>query len=197
MNQPGQPVIRVSYDEAQAFCEWLSKKSGKTVRLPTEAEWEYACRAGTDTDMYYGETGADWSKFENFSDLAMLKQSFFFPVKPYAEHTTTMRYYSASMAIDNRFDDGQTIPDGTAMYAPNAWGLHDMLGNVQEWTSSLYKPYPYKAGDGREDPASREDRVVRGGAWSNVPRDAYAARRLHYPPWQRVMNVGFRVVVEK
>ncbi len=197
MNEPEQPVIRVSYDEAQAFCKWLSEKSGKTVRLPTEAEWEYACRAGTDTDMYYGEAGADWSKYENFSDLAMLKTGFFFPVKPYAKHTTTMRYYSASMAIDNSFDDDQALPGGTAMYQPNAWGLHDMLGNVQEWTSSVYKPYPYNADDGREAADSREDRVVRGGAWSNVPRDVTAGRRLHYPPWQRVFNVGFRVVVEE
>jgi formylglycine-generating enzyme required for sulfatase activity len=107
-----------------------------------------------------------------------------------------MRYLATPFALDPDHNDGVAAPEGTATHDPNAWGLHDMHGNVQEWTSSLYKPYPYRANDGRETRAGSELRVVRGGSWADRPRDARASIRRFYPPWQRVWNVGIRVVVE-
>jgi formylglycine-generating enzyme required for sulfatase activity len=191
LNRPEQPVVRVSWDEANAFCQWLSQKSGMKVRLPSEAEWEYACRAGTGDALNYGGLDDDFSKFENLSDLSFLRTGFFFPVRPYSTAQTSMRYYATPFALEPRFDDGQTLPQGVGMYQANRWGLHDMHGNVQEWTSSAYAPYPHKDG------ADGTDRVARGGAWNDRPRDARSAIRRHYPPWQRVHNVGIRVVVEE
>jgi formylglycine-generating enzyme required for sulfatase activity len=82
-------------------------------------------------------------------------------------------------------------------YRPNAWGLHDMHGNVWEWTRSSYKPYPYKADDARNDTTGDGPRVVRGGSWYDRPKRCRSAFRLSYPAWRKVYNVGFRVVLER
>ncbi|HNR29426.1 MAG TPA: SUMF1/EgtB/PvdO family nonheme iron enzyme, partial [Candidatus Hydrogenedentes bacterium] len=74
------------------------------------------------------------------------------------------------------------------------WGLHDMHGNVWEWTRSLYRGYPYEEGGGRNARSAEGRRVVRGGSWYDRPKRATAAYRLAYAPWQRVFNVGFRVI---
>lgn len=192
LNLPQQPVVRVSWEEAQAFCAWLSERTGRTVRLPTEAEWEYACRVGTGTALNYGSVEADFSPYENFADRALHEQAFFFPVKPYREWTTGMRYYSMPFALDARFSDGQTLPAEPGTLQPNTWGLCDMHGNVQEWTASPYRPYPSTSGEASD----AEEVVARGGSWMDRPQDARSAIRRPYASWQRVHNVGFRVVVE-
>jgi len=79
---------------------------------------------------------------------------------------------------------------------PNAWGLYDMHGNACEWTRTTYRPYPYKADDGRAHPSQAGRKVVRGGSWCDRPKRCRSAFRLSYPAWQRVHNVGFRVVCE-
>jgi formylglycine-generating enzyme required for sulfatase activity len=79
-------------------------------------------------------------------------------------------------------------------YAANPWGLFDMHGNVAEWTRSAHRPYPWRADDGRNNPAGEEDRVARGGSWYDRPERARSAFRQHYAPWQRVYNVGFRLI---
>ena len=197
LNLPEQPVIRVSWQEAQAFCAWLSERTGQRARLPTEAEWEYACRAGSDTDLHYGNMDADFSTVENLADRALLDQAYFFRVNKNREKRTSgSRYLATPFSLDARFDDGQTAPAGTGLLAANILGLHDMHGNVQEWTSSSYKAYPYQSDDGREQTDNDEQRVVRGGSWMDRPQDARAAIRRAYEPWRRVHNVGFRVVVE-
>jgi formylglycine-generating enzyme required for sulfatase activity len=81
-------------------------------------------------------------------------------------------------------------------YQPNAWGLRDMIGNAAEWTRSAYRPYPYNAGDGRDDPASAGTKVVRGGSWFDRPYRATVSYRMPYQPWQHVFDVGFRIIVE-
>ena len=83
-----------------------------------------------------------------------------------------------------------------ARYKPNAWGLHDMIGNAAEWTRSAYRPYPYDARDGRNDPAAAGTKAVRGGSWYDRPYRATASFRMHYQPWQPVFDVGFRIIVE-
>ena len=78
----------------------------------------------------------------------------------------------------------------------NAWGLNDMVGNVSEWTRSSYRPYPYRDDDGRNDDAGPERKVARGGSWADRPADAGSSVRRAYEPWQKVYDVGFRVIVE-
>ncbi|MHC4405792.1 MAG: formylglycine-generating enzyme family protein, partial [Planctomycetota bacterium] len=98
---------------------------------------------------------------------------------------------------DGRFDDGSFASVDVGGYRPNPWGLHDVHGNVWEWTRTAFRPYPYDEHDGRNDPAAAGERVVRGGSWYDRPKRCRSAFRLAYPPYQPVFNVGFRVVMEE
>jgi formylglycine-generating enzyme required for sulfatase activity len=111
------PVGNVSWNDAQKFCEWLSKKTGKQVRLPTEAEWEYACRAGTTTRFYTGDDPANLKGYANVPDEALRKKL--------GEHADPTVFFP--------FDDGYPFTAPVAHFKPNPWGLHDMLGNVFQW----------------------------------------------------------------
>jgi len=190
-NEPNQPVIRVSWDEATAFCRWLAERSGQAVALPTEAEWEYAARAGTDTPLPWGTPDADFSPWANVADasIQLLAVRGVNP-KPLKNAPPTMDF----VPREARFNDAQRIVCDVGTYRPNAWGLLDMHGNVAEWTRSAYRPYPYRD-DGRNAPTAAGDRVVRGGSWRDRPKRCRSAFRLNYPKWQKVFNVGFRVVV--
>ncbi|MDY0166929.1 MAG: SUMF1/EgtB/PvdO family nonheme iron enzyme [Thermoguttaceae bacterium] len=196
VNGPRQPVVRVSWRQAMAFCEWLSRRTGEYVTLPTEAQWEYACRAGTQTPFFYGDLDTDFSPFANLAD-AMLREFVCHPYKkdrtPYPEPSK----YDDWIPKDERFNDGGFLSEEVGRYRPNPWGLHDMHGNVAEWTLSAYRPYPYDDGDGRNHPNGPEPRVVRGGSWYDRPRNAPAAHRTAYRPYQPVYNVGFRVVIRE
>lgn len=175
---PKQPVIRVSWQESMAFCKWLSRKTGRRFTLPTEAQWEYACRAGSDTDMNYGGVAADFSKHANLSDARI--------------DTLTPRDSPKWIPSARGVNDGVVVTAEVGRYQPNAWGLHDMHGNVCEWTLSAYRPYPYKTDSGDAD----GKKVARGGSFYDRPKRARSAFRLGYPQWQRVFNVGFRVICE-
>ena len=193
-NRPNQPAVRISWREAMAFCRWLAKKTGPGApgfTLPTEAQWEYACRAGTATPFGFGPADSDFSKFANMADLSvrLLSVSGVNP-KPIKNPNPQQDF----IPKDERFDDGQKIVADVGKYQPNAWGLHDMHGNVAEWTLSVFKPYPYRDGDGRNTADAAGERVVRGGSWRDRPRRCTATFRLSYPSWQGVYNVGFRVV---
>ena len=182
INAADQPAVRVNWDQASAFCRWLSSRTGKRFRLPTEAEWEWACRAGTDTPCWYGTLDADFGPAANLADRSLQQLA----------RRDSPKWHPR----DERFDDGQLVTAAVGSYRPNAWGLFDMHGNVAEWTRSVYRPYPYDPGDGREAPQAQGTRTVRGGSWYDRPRRATSTFRLHYPAWQRVYNVGFRVVME-
>jgi len=177
-----QPVIRVTWQEAMAFCRWLSKKTGQTFSLPTEAQWEYACRAGTATPMNYGPVDADFSKHANFADQRLV--------------SLCRRDSPKWIPHIANVNDGDTITANYDRHQPNAWGLHDMHGNVSEWTRSTYKPYPYRDDDGRNAPAADGRKVVRGGSFYDRPKRGRSAFRLSYPSWQKVYHVGFRVMTE-
>ena len=182
INQPNQPVVRVTWNEAMAFCKWLSQKSGSKFSLPTEAQWEWACRAGTESPFFYGNRDTDFGKFANLAD-ASLNQLDRGDAPPWHPR-------------DRRFNDGCGVTTDIGRYEPNAWGLRNMIGNAAEWTLSSYRPYPYADTDGRNNPNTTEMKTVRGGSWFDRPFHTGSAARLPYQPWQAVYNVGFRVVCE-
>ncbi len=183
MEQPDQPVARVSWTEAQAFCAWLSQLTGRRCALPTEAQWEWACRAGSDAPLAYGGVDADFSKLANLADARLV--------------TLCRRDSPKWLPHIPGVNDGHVGPAGVGAYAANAWGLQNMHGNVAEWTRSAYAAYPYRADDGREGDAPALQKVVRGGSFYDRPSRARSAFRLAYPADWRVFNVGFRIVVEE
>jgi formylglycine-generating enzyme required for sulfatase activity len=193
VNGPLQPAVRLSWQQALAFCRWLSRLTGEAFRLPTEAQWEYACRAGTSTPFWYGTLQTDFSRFGNLADL-MLKE---FVCHPYMKDRVPFPNpgkYDDWIPKDERFNDGGFLSEDVGRWQPNPWGLADMHGNVAEWTGTSYRPYPYREDDGRNDLSLGESKVVRGGSWNDRPAAARSAARLAYRAYQPVFNVGFRVV---
>jgi formylglycine-generating enzyme required for sulfatase activity len=182
VNDPRQPVVRVRWDEARAFCDWLSETTGRTFRLPTEAEWEWACRAGSATDFSYGTAETDFGSHANLADATLERLAL----------KSSPKWHPR----DDRFSDGQLVTASVGSFEPNAWGLFDMHGNAAEWTATAYRPYPYDPADSRAAPGPADLVVVRGGSWYDRPKRATSSFRLGYPPWQCVYNVGFRVVME-
>ena len=164
------PVEQVSWDDAQEFCRKLSQKEGKTYRLPTEAEWEYACRAGTTTPFNFGSTlnGTEANCNGNYPYGTTTKGA-------YLKRTTTV-----------------------GSYRPNAFGLYDMHGNVFEWCSDWYDSAYYKnsPADNPTGPDAGSDRVIRGGSWSFGAVCCRSADRDIEPP-SRDYGVGFRVLRER
>ncbi len=188
LNGPKQPVARVSWEDAMAFCAWLSARTGETFTLPDEAQWEYACRADTATPLWFGAPEADFAAVANLADRTLARVDTFEPWKLPAGAIHPWR-----PAIDS-VDDRHRVSAPVKTYAPNPWGLFDMHGNVAEWTRSAYRPYPWRAEDGGNESATGEQRVVRGGSWYDRPVRARSAFRQHYLPWQKLYNTGFRVI---
>ncbi len=161
------PVEIVSYDDAVKFCEVLSKLDGRTYRLPTEAEWEYACRAGTTTPFHYG-----WSI------------------------DTDIANYRGDVGYGGDARHRPTTPGPSSQFPPNNWGLHDMHGNVFEWCSDWYGPYPTESVTDPKGPASGTQRVFRGGSWYNLPHITRSAFRGMSSPGYTSRLVGLRVVCD-
>jgi len=172
VNGPQQPVVRVSWRAADAFCRWLSERSGLTFALPTEAQWEWACRAGTATPFWFGSADADFATFANLADAELAKLA----------RANSPKWLPRAEAVN----DGAVVSRDVGSYTPNPWGLYDMIGNVAEWTASGYGPYGGHVDDGL--------RVVRGGSFYDKPTTATASWRWRYPVWQGVYNVGLRPV---
>ncbi len=187
-NKPDQPVIRIDWNEANDFCKWLSEKTGKKFRLPTEAEWEWAARAGTDTPMWYGKPDVDFGMFENLADESTRK----FVVAGVNPQPIPHADWQAFLPRAEGVNDGQMIAEKMAAYQANPWGVYDMHGGVCEWTASDYKPYPFTP----SPEGSTLPKVVRGGSWNDRPKFARSGYRRYYEPWQKVYNVGFRVIME-
>jgi len=189
--EPEQPVIRITWDEARAFCAWLSERTGLDCRLPTEAEWEWACRAGAATPLAWGDLDTDFGLFANLADLSV-KRLAVAGINP--QPIANPGPFEDFLPKDARFDDGERLMCAVGKYQPNPWGLHDMHGNVAEWTLSAFRAYPYVDDDGRNALDNGERKAVRGGSWRDRPKRARSAFRLAYEPWRRVFDVGFRVV---
>jgi formylglycine-generating enzyme required for sulfatase activity len=160
------PVETVTWDQAVEFCGKLSEREGVAYRLPTEAEWEYACRAGTTTPFHTGETiRPDQANYDGNSTYGGGPKGLF------REETTK-----------------------AGSFKPNAWGLHEMHGNVWEWCADWYAEYPEGDVTDATDPAKGERRLIRGGCWMNFPAVCRAANRGKVPPVSWNFHLGFRVV---
>jgi formylglycine-generating enzyme required for sulfatase activity len=183
VNSAEKPVVRVTWQEAVAFCEWFGRTAGQRCALPTEAQWEYACRAGTTTPLWFGDLTADFGSLANLADKNL--RNGLHTVRPWIPAIETV-------------NDGATITQNVAAYQPNPWGLYNMHGNAAEWTRSLYQPYPYRDDDGRNtlSKESMGQRIVRGGSFWDRPYRATSSARRSYEPWQRVFDVGFRIILE-
>lgn len=198
LNGEDQPAVRISWKQAMDFCKWLSKKNGMNFSLPSEAQWEWACRAGSNTDFWFGNLGANFSPYANMGDIRL---------KEFAA-CTSYKFYESVRVIpnpnqyddwiprDTTYNDGGFVSEVVGRYTANPWELYDMHGNVWEWTCSAYKPYPYRADDGRNDTTvTGEKRVARGGSWYDRPFRNTSSFRLPYRDYQKVYNVGFRVIM--
>ena len=175
------PAVNISWNDAVAFCKWLSGKEGKSYRLPTEAEWEYACRAGTTTRYYNGNDLEAVTKVGNVADATFT-----------AAFATEGKYASKA-------NDGFLFTAPVGSFSPNAFGLHDMHGNAYEWCSDWYDGdhayYRQSPTDDPTGPKSGEVRVLRGGSWLSWPVGCRSAARDHDVPNRVYMGyAGFRVV---
>jgi sulfatase modifying factor 1 len=172
-----QPVVVVSWNDAVAFCEWLSKKEGRTYRLPTEAEWEYACRAETKTRFHTGDKDDDLKAAGNTADA-----------------TLKAKWVDCFWAMS--WNDGYPFMSPVGRFKANAFGLKDMHGNAWEWCSDWYGEdyYGKSPKQDPQGPASGKERVARGGAWSTQPKFCRSAFRDWHEPGYRSDCVGFRVV---
>lgn len=162
---PNCPVDNVTWFEASEYC----RKVGK--RLPTEAEWEYACRAGTSTLFHYGNTlSSEQANFDGKSPFGGVPQG---------------------------ISKSHPVPVG--LYQPNKWGLCDMHGNVAEWCSDWYDPVYYGNSEEKNPtgPQSGKLKVVRGGSWSNEGKTLHSAKRTAYNPSIRLNTLGFRCVKDE
>jgi formylglycine-generating enzyme required for sulfatase activity len=160
------PVERVTWDDCQVFCKKLTQQTGKPHRLPTEAEWEYACRAGTATPFHFGSTIS--TEQANYSGNYV---------------------YGGGQKGQYR---QQTTPVGN--FPANAWGLFDMHGNVWEWCQDWYGDYPSEDVTDPTGSNSGSVRVLRGGSWISNPWRLRAASRYWRAPGDRTHDVGVRVV---
>jgi formylglycine-generating enzyme required for sulfatase activity len=163
------PVDNVSWDDCQVFCKKLSEREGRKYELPTEAEWEYACRAGTTSPFWWGKT-----------------------------ITTAQANYSGAFAYGKDGKTGVSRGKTTTVeqFAANPWGLFDMHGNLYQWCQDWYNLYLDRD---LTDPASIEKgaadaRVLRGGSWFDYPRSCRAACRRGGGPAYRNGGLGCRVV---
>ena len=160
------PVDTVTWEEAVAFCRKLSAKEGAPYRLAREAEWEYACRAGTTTPFHTGATiTADTANYDGTQTYAGGPKG---------------KFRETSIAVGS--------------FPPNAWGLYDVHGNVWEWCADWYGEYPPGDVTDPTGPARGEKRVVRGGCWINFPAVCRSANRGKTAPVSWNFHFGFRVV---
>lgn len=158
-------MIRVSWEDAQAYVEWLSQTTGEQYRLLTEAEWEYVARAGTRTAWYWGEAESGQCRYANGGDTAA----------------------PCSDGYPN------TAPAGS--FEPNALGLYDVLGNVWEWTADCWNDsYSDAPDDGSEwQTGNCSVRMLRGGSWLTAPSTLRSAQRGRTHAGNRHTDLGFRV----
>jgi formylglycine-generating enzyme required for sulfatase activity len=178
-----RPVINVSWHDAVAYAEWLSKKTGRRFRLPSEAEWEFAARAGTSFRRFWGDASSDACEYASVFDRG-------------SEARVKARYNITWEPHD--CDDGVETTSGVGHFRANQLGLHDMLGNVFEWVQDCWHDsYEEAPADGsgwfEVNNGDCGRRVLRGGSWLHAPRFVRSATRFRYTADYRNFDVGFRL----
>lgn len=171
------PVVCISWNDATAFADWLSKKSGKRYRLPSEAEWEYAARSG---GMNYKYAWGNGTPSGNIADESAKKQ---FP----------------GWTIWNGYDDNFIYTSPVGSFKPNELGLFDMTGNVWQWQGDWYGNNYYRDSprNNPKGPPKGKLRVLRGGSWSTEPLLTRVANRNRNLPEESHNNYGFRLVISR
>ena len=174
------PIVGVSWKDAKKYTQWLSQKTGKKYRLPSEAEWEYAARSGNQYEYSYGNADFQICVFGNISDL------------------TAKKLEPKWIVADCRDKHGRATAHKTA-FIPNSYGIYNMIGNVQEWVEDSYsKSYLGAPSDGSAwvNNPNNKVRVLRGGGWYSHPLDARSAFRSYSVMSYRNNAVGFRIALE-
>jgi len=182
-NKPGypqddkHPVVCINLNDALAYANWLSRKTGKKYRLPTASEWEYAARGNTGTSRYWGDNPDDACGYANGAD-----------------NTAQAQIQGATSWSVHNCTDGFAYTAPVGHFKPNAFGLHDMLGNVWEWVADNYHDsYVGAPTDGSAWQGDSALRVLRGGSWNNSPWNVRAAIRYKSEPGLRFSSFGFRL----
>jgi formylglycine-generating enzyme required for sulfatase activity len=170
------PVVNVSWNDAKKFCSWLSTKEHKPYNLPTEAEWEYACRAGTTTRFYGGNSEETLEKTANIADASKRRKV-------------------QDGTLPEKWDDGYPFTAPVGKFAANPFGLQDMDGNVCEWCQDRFGEHYYANSDKQDPqgPSTGFARILRGGSFDHYARHCGAASRSWDAPVGRFHNRGFRV----
>ena len=196
--QDNHPVVGISWKDAQAFCRWLSEKEGVKYRLPTEAEWEFACRAGTQTYFAWGDSYDEIHKLANIGNVEYEKA---YPDRAYIQ-------WALDVEKDQPDPHVHTAP--VRSYPANAWGIHDMHGNVWEWVEDVYIDTAYtkykrprydrpiqRAVDPFNTETFNDDgdwRGIRGGCWATSPLHCRSGIRSYYESNDAAAYLGFRIV---
>lgn len=173
LSRANQPVARVSWHEAQAYCKWLSEKTGRKFSLPTEEQWRLAAAAGTTTPFWFGDKNVDYALYENLSDISNQR------INPFGWLGRTGALPPWRIA-DSNVDDRSRVSAMVGSYRPNPWGFYDLFGNVAEWTRS----------------EKEGKKIVVGGSWYTPARWSTIDSRRYFQPYHNVFDVGFRVVCE-
>lgn len=176
VQRPDHPVVCVTWDDAQAYAAWLSAQTGKSYRLLSEAEWEYAARGNlTEPNYWRGQDQSAACTYGNFAD-----------------QTT---HDSVSWKESFPCSDGWWLPSPVGIHRPNRFGVYDMLGNLWEWVEDCHNPgYESAAGDGRPRTCGEcERRIIRGASWSTKPSGARFGNRARATTDHRSVNVGIRI----
>jgi formylglycine-generating enzyme required for sulfatase activity len=174
------PVVCVSHEDAQRYVQWLSRRTGKSYRLPAEAEWEYSARAGTTTARFWGDGRDQACNFANVADLT---------------GAAVLNWDKSDKDRVFQCRDGYAYTAPVGSFRPNAFGLYDMLGNVWQGTEDCY----HDSYSGAPNDASAwvggecKNRVLRGGSWALAPRELRAAERIRGGSGDRDFYSGFRV----
>jgi formylglycine-generating enzyme required for sulfatase activity len=164
-NEKNSPAENLSWDDCQKFVKKLREKDKKPYRLPTEAEWEYACRAGTTTPFHFGETIS----------------------------TDQVNYNGNYTYSNGKKGQYRQKPTPVGSFPANAWGLHDMHGNLWQWCQDWYGNYPQKDVVDPQGPEKGDLRVLRGGAFNESPVSSRSASRIWHQPDRPGETIGFRV----
>lgn len=201
------PVVCVSWRDAQAFCDWLSKTEDATYRLPTEAEWEYACKAGTDTWYSFGNKPDEAYSYANVADAAL------------EQAHPGLTKFQRIVKLEPGDGDGIVYTASVGRLKANPWGLHDVHGNVWEWVADKYEELHYRARikeTAKQQKINEEEvittnpqgpvkttadkfgdwRVIRGGGWNVAPINCRSTMRAYGESGDAFCYTGFRLVRE-